>query len=146
MKVLDLCCTNQHLFEGWFASDDEFSAQLARGLVECPICGDRGISRRPSAPRLNLSGAQEPAQEVALDAADPVARQAAWLRAMRELLARTEDVGDRFADEARSMHRGDIPDRPIRGRTTPEETRALLEEGVPVLPLHIPRAFKGTLQ
>ncbi len=54
MKVLDLKCAHQHVFEGWFASEDDFQSQLARGLVECPLCGDVSISKQLSAPRLNL--------------------------------------------------------------------------------------------
>jgi hypothetical protein len=59
MKVLDLKCAHQHVFEGWFASEDDFQSQLARGLVECPLCADANISKQLSAPRLNL-GAVEP--------------------------------------------------------------------------------------
>ena len=61
MKVLNLRCANGHGFEGWFASDDDYMDQNGRGLVECPLCADRVIARMPSAPRLNLSGAREPA-------------------------------------------------------------------------------------
>src|SRR5947207_12152188 len=60
MKVLNLQCSHQHGFEGWFGSEDDFQGQLERGLVECPICGDTAIAKLPSAPRLNL-GAAEPA-------------------------------------------------------------------------------------
>ena len=58
MKVLDLRCANGHGFEGWFGSEDDYLAQNGRGQVECPLCSDRVISRLPSAPRLNLSGAR----------------------------------------------------------------------------------------
>lgn len=58
MKVLDLKCAHQHVFEGWFASEDDFQSQLARGLVGCPICADVNISKQLSAPRLNLGAAQ----------------------------------------------------------------------------------------
>ena len=57
MKVLDLKCAHQHVFEGWFASEDDFQSQLARGLVECPLCADVNISKQLSAPRLNLGAA-----------------------------------------------------------------------------------------
>lgn len=64
MKVLDLRCTHQHSFEGWFASEDDFQSQLSRGLVECPICTDKGITKMLSAPRLNLNSARgEPEQK-----------------------------------------------------------------------------------
>ena len=64
MKVLDLKCARQHVFEGWFASEDDFQSQLGRGLVQCPMCGDAAISKQLSAPRLNL-GATPPASPVA---------------------------------------------------------------------------------
>ena len=54
MKVLDLQCSQSHQFEGWFGSEDDFQTQLSRGLVECPMCGQVDISKRLSAPRLNL--------------------------------------------------------------------------------------------
>ena len=60
MKVLNLQCAHAHVFEGWFGSEEDFQGQLERGLVECPICGDTGVQKLPSAPRLNL-GASEPA-------------------------------------------------------------------------------------
>jgi len=76
MKVLNLRCSLDHGFEGWFASEDDFLGQQARGAVECPLCGDKTITRLPSAPRLNLSGAREPPPAVAPPAAAPVAVEA----------------------------------------------------------------------
>lgn len=150
MKVLNLHCTHQHEFEGWFASEDDFQGQLARGLVECPLCGDTAITKMLSAPRLNLGSGKEPAQPVApkQDVASPGNRamQAAWMKMAREIMANTEDVGERFAEEARRIHYGEADERSIRGQASREETEALLEEGVPVLPLPIPKALKGPLQ
>ena len=175
MKVLNLQCSFQHSFEGWFASEDDFQAQLARGLVECPLCADKGIQKLPSAPRLNLGG--HPAQDAAspnrahvsppapslasagdrsamrmaaampemLAAASP-ADQAAFLKALRHLVANTEDVGERFADEARRMHYGDAEARSIRGQTSAREAVELLEEGIDVMPLSLPPGLKETLQ
>ncbi|AOK30176.1 MULTISPECIES: DUF1178 family protein [Burkholderia] len=140
MKVLDLQCPHGHRFEGWFASADEFEAQLSRKLVECPVCGATEVSRMPSAPRLNLSGAtrEQPA--------DPRALQARVMRALREVLAKTENVGERFAEEARRIHYNEAPARSIRGVTTPEDAQALVEEGIDVLPLPVPAALKEPLQ
>jgi len=81
MKVLDLKCAGQHVFEGWFASEDDFQSQLGRGLVQCPMCGDAAISKQLSAPRLNL-GATPPASPaakapVAADTAAPAGASAA---------------------------------------------------------------------
>jgi hypothetical protein len=146
MKVLDLQCSAQHQFEGWFASEDDFQGQLGRGLVACPLCGDKAIVKKPSAPRLNL-GAPAPASAKQEVMTAPDAKlQAAWLRMVRHVLAHTEDVGERFAEEARKIHYGEREQRGIRGQASPEETQALLEEGVEVMPLPIPDALKGPLQ
>ena len=149
MKVLDLRCANGHGFEGWFASDEDFMDQNGRGLVECPLCADKGVARLPSAPRLNLSGARAPqvppASTPTIDAR-PADLQAAWLQAVRHLLAHTEDVGERFAEEARRIHYGEEPQRGIRGQATPEERHALREEGIETMSIPLPAALKGPVQ
>ena len=149
MKVLDLKCAQQHVFEGWFASEDDFQQQRARGLVSCPLCGDAQVDKQLSAPRLNLGAAPEPVvaknpSETMPAVAGDAGLQAAWLRTLREAVARTEDVGERFAEVARQMHHGEIEERGIRGRTSAREAVALLEEGITVLPL--PPALKEPLQ
>jgi hypothetical protein len=146
MKVLDLQCPQLHVFEGWFGSEDDFQGQLARGMVECPICGDTQLAKRLSAPRINLGArpAEAPKNEV-MATADP-ALQAKWLQMVRQVLESTEDVGERFAEEARRIHYGETEERNIRGQASAEETEALVEEGIQVLPLPLPKALKGTLQ
>ena len=147
MKVLNLQCAHGHGFEGWFASQDAFDAQLADGLVECPLCGDTAITKLLAAPRLNLGNARPPAE--AAPAKTPAAadtREARWLRAVREVIAQTEDVGERFVDEARKMHYGEAEERGIRGQATPEQARSLADEGIPVFTLPLPAALKETLQ
>ena len=163
MKVLDLQCTHSHAFEGWFASEDDFQGQLARGLVECPLCGDRDISKKLSAPRLNLATSRgdrplEPVTEApaATQSSAPISHevanlapqqlQAAWLQMVQHVMAHTEDVGDKFADEARKIHYGESQERNIRGQASREETEALHEEGIAVMPLPIPAALKGPVQ
>jgi hypothetical protein len=147
MKVLDLRCANGHGFEGWFADDDEYMAQNGRGLLECPLCADKVITRMPSAPRLNLSGAREPAVAPApATEPQPADLQAAWLHAVRQLMARTEDVGEHFAEAARRIHYGEEPARGIRGQATPQERAALLEEGIETLAIPVPHSLKGPLQ
>lgn len=157
MKVLDLGCQFGHVFEGWFASEEDFQSQKARALVQCPLCGDTAIDKRLSAPRLNL-GAQAPAagpvaEKAAfapagapLEADARQAMQAAWLQMSRKLIANTEDVGPRFADEARRMHHGEVEPRGIRGQASAKEAVALLEEGISVLPLALADGAKETLQ
>ena len=145
MKVLDLRCGNDHRFEGWFDSEDDFLSQEGRGLVQCPVCADGQVIRLPSAPRLNVSGLRiEP--EAAPVPDRQTVMQSQWLRAVRHMIANTEDVGERFPEEARRIHYGEIEERGIRGQATREQTEALLEEGIPVMPLPIPAALKETLQ
>ena len=141
MKVLDLQCPHGHRFEGWFASAEDFESQLSRKLVECPICGATEVSRLPSAPRLNLSGAS--AAQAPVGAEETQARA---MRVLREVLEKTENVGDRFAEEARRIHYNEAPARSIRGVTTPEDAKALVEEGIEVMSLPIPAALKEPLQ
>lgn len=92
-----------------------------------------------------VPAAQTRAPTAWLPSEDPSRREleTAWLALARELVARTDDVGNRFAEEARRIHYGEAPERGIRGQATPEETRELLEEGVPVMPLPMPAALKG---
>lgn len=150
MKVLNLRCASGHGFEGWFASEDDFLDQNGRGLIECPVCADRTVTRMPSAPRLNLSGAAAPAAAAEATtprpAPQPADLQAAWLQAVRHLMANTEDVGERFAEEARRIHYGETPQRGIRGQTTPPEREALAEEGIEVVSIALPSALKGPVQ
>lgn len=148
MKVLDLKCSHQHVFEGWFASEEDFQDQNERGLVSCPICGQTAIEKQLSAPRLNLGAAQDapaPAAQMTAATAHPQL-QAQWFKAMRQIVAQTEDVGERFADLARQMHYGQEPERGIRGRTSADEAAALIEEGISVMPLMLPEALKEPLQ
>lgn len=155
MKVLDLFCAHDHGFEGWFGSEEDFQGQLARGLVQCPLCGNADIRKGLSAPRLNLRAGASADPAVApvatqpqsgSDVLTPHALQAAWLHMARHIMARTEDVGQRFASEARRMHYGEIEERAIRGQATLEQTTELLEEGIAVLPLLLPEAAKEPLQ
>lgn len=143
MKVLNLRCAHGHGFEGWFSSDDEFLDQNGRGAIECPMCSDHVITRMPSAPRLNLSGAREATPAAAPQAAD---LQAAWLAAARQLIAQTEDVGERFPEEARRIHYGEVEHRGIRGQATPDQRAALRDEGIEVMALPLPAALKEPLQ
>jgi hypothetical protein len=144
LKVFDLCCDNEHPFEGWFGSDGDFESQQARGLLECPLCGSKQVRRVPSAPRLNLGAPTEPKQEAALPTAAQM--QALLLKMAREIAANTEDVGERFAEEARRIHYKEAPERGIRGVTTRQEAEALQEEGIRVMPLPFAHLLKDPLQ
>jgi hypothetical protein len=176
MKVLDLQCGQQHSFEGWFGSEEDFQSQLTRGLVACPMCPDKAVVKMPSAPRLNFGGHAPPTATT--EAASPAStsgaaalvseaapsteltttadqavqnspspeQQAAFLNAVRHVLANTEDVGDKFANHARAMHYGDAEPRSIRGQATQREAVELIEEGIDVMALPMPAALKETLQ
>jgi hypothetical protein len=147
MKVLSLHCGNGHGFDGWFASEDEFMDQNGRGLIECPLCADRIISRMPTAPRLNLSSPREPVGPTPSSATEtPVPLQTQWVEAVRRMLDSTDDVGERFPEEARRIHYGEIEARGIRGQATPDERRALLDEGIEIMSLPMPAALKGPVQ
>jgi hypothetical protein len=152
MKVLNLQCGHGHVFEGWFASHEDYESQRGRGLVACPVCNDAEVTKMPSAPRLNLGqGGQEspPAQVPAVqDVAQvtPQHLQAAWMQMVRHVMANTEDVGTKFAEEARKIHHGETEHRNIRGQASREETEALLEEGIDILPLPVPAGLKEPLQ
>jgi len=144
MKVIDLRCVQGHRFEGWFASDDDLAAQRERGLLACPMCGDADVQRLPSAPRLNLSSSRPAVTTLALPAPDDP--QAKWLRAMRKVMANTEDVGERFPEEARRIHYGEVPARGIRGQASASEAKSMADEGIEVMALPIPPALKGPVQ
>ena len=146
MKVIDLRCHNGHAFEGWFAGDDEFLEQNGQRLIACPLCADTVIVRLPSAPRLNLSGARDVAVAAHASANMPASPQALWMKAVRHVLANTEDVGTRFADEARRIHYGEAEERGIRGQASEDEREALSDEGIEVMPLPLPAALKEPLQ
>ena len=147
MKVLNLRCAHDHRFEGWFNSVEDFHSQGERGLVACPLCDDKTIARLPSAPRLNISTLRGDAAAPPGEAEVARARaQGRWLRAVRDMIDRTEDVGDRFPEEARRIHYGESAERGIRGRATPADAEALRDEGIEVVAVPVPAPLKGTIQ
>ncbi|HRK57811.1 MAG TPA: DUF1178 family protein, partial [Burkholderiaceae bacterium] len=136
----------------------DYEAQKKNQQLVCPLCADAHIERRPSAPRLNLGAApfspehQAPDQRpqddnAALAAVAPAQKafQKAVLGMVRQLLGDTQDVGERFAQEARRMHEGKTPERGIRGVVSQDEAQALIDDGVPIVPLPWANALKETL-
>lgn len=164
MIVYDLACReNGHRFEGWFASSDDFTHQQARGFVTCPQCDSHDVIKAPMAPRLNRKGNQQvvatpslpaPTQAMVAPAAGPAPTpplppevreklQAAIkvvVEAQAEALKSSRWVGKSFAEDARAMHYGDKEPAPIHGQASPEDARALVEEGVEIMPLLVPVA------
>lgn len=147
MIVFDLLCGDGHRFEGWFGSAGDFSEQKRSRLLSCPVCGADDVERVPSAARLNL-GAVEPAAKTtesvperteSTDGKDPFAiAQILYSQMLDQLISNTEDVGNRFPEEARRIHYQEAPARGIRGQATQEEHEALLEEGIEVARFPIP--------
>jgi hypothetical protein len=129
MIVFDLKCrASGDVFEAWFRSSADFEQQQARGLVQCPVCQSADVEKAPMAPRLPAKAGGE--------AASSVLARLASLQA--GLLADSEWVGDRFVEEARSIHLGEAEVRPVHGNATAAEAKSLIEEGVPVAPLPLP--------
>lgn len=136
MIVFNLHCADEHRFEGWFRSPEDYLEQRERDLVACPVCGNTRVERLPTAPRLNLSNPSEPAAADRLPSqAEGAADLAAGLRQLRRLFGNAEDVGERFAEEARRIHYEEAPARSIRGKASRSESTELVEEGISALPL-----------
>ncbi|QDI81882.1 DUF1178 family protein [Methylorubrum populi] len=144
-----LACESGHHFESWFPSNAAYDEQSARGFVTCPFCDSAKVAKAPMAPAVartdrgrpaacppSLPVPAAPAEAPASMIAEPERQLRALLRAVRaQVEASAEHVGERFADEARAIHYGDAEGRPIYGEASPQEARALIEEGIEVLPL-----------
>jgi hypothetical protein len=148
----NLRCDNDHTFESWFQSSSAYETQEKRKLVNCPVCGSAKVERAIMAPQIvskkgrNIEApapAAAPGTDVATPASTPLMMAQerelrAKLRELRDHIVKNADnVGERFPNEARKMHYGDIEHRPIYGEASPEEARALIDEGVEVAPLPV---------
>ncbi|MFJ6025203.1 DUF1178 family protein [Brevundimonas sp. NPDC092305] len=127
-----LACDHDHAFEAWFGSSSDYDDQAARGLVECPFCASRAISKQVMAPA--VAGTKKSS------APDATAKmQTMMMEAAREVRAHVEQnfdyVGDAFAREARDIHEGRSEKREIYGEATPAEVKKLRDDGVPCAPL-----------
>lgn len=145
MIVFDLQCRPaSHVFEAWFGSSEDYEAQAARGLVECPICSSIEVGKAVMAPRVGAKGNQRLAsgsEDTNLASATPSEMKqlmAALAAAQRKVLESSEHVGKRFADEARSIHFGEAENRPIHGQASAADVEALVEDGIPFAPLPFP--------
>ncbi|MCB1451719.1 MAG: DUF1178 family protein [Nitratireductor sp.] len=141
-----LGCDKGHEFEGWFASSADHDSQQARGLISCPVCGSQQVSKLLMAPSVSTSkrkqaiaaGSSEAAEEsvgMAIASLSDEQREiVARMRALKqELVSKSENVGERFSEEARKIHYGESPARGIYGKATPNEAAELVEEGIDVL-------------
>ena len=144
MIVFELTCEAKHRFEGWFASGEDFQGQTARGLLSCPMCGTKSVTKVPIAKigRSESEAAAPAANKAPASSENPLPvsmpDRAKMMAFIDHMLSTSENVGSRFAEEARRIHREEAPARSIRGQATREETEALLEEGIPVLPIPVP--------
>ena len=139
-----LLCARGHEFQSWFQSSEAFDTQIKSGLVLCPFCQATEVTKAIMAPAIASRGeakrakisaqAQSQTKVALLDWHDRKSR--AMINAFRKrLLEQADDVGTRFAAEARKIHEGLVPERPIYGQASIGDARALIEEGVPVLPV-----------
>jgi hypothetical protein len=151
----NLRCQKGHAFESWFQSSSAYETQEKRKLVSCPVCGSTDVERAIMAPQIvSRKGRENPAptapeplpapagpSEVTAPASTPLLMAQerelrAKLKELRDHIVKNADnVGERFPNEARKMHYGDIEHRPIYGEASPDDARALIEEGVEVMPL-----------
>jgi hypothetical protein len=134
MIVYDLICTHQHRFEGWFASADDFTRQTQGTLVRCPICDDSAIERRPSM-NVQVGRATVPAAERKDAPVVQIHADGEALKALRQLIAQSDNVGPGFAEEARKIHYEEAPQRSIRGQATKEQAAELRDEGIDFMSL-----------
>ncbi|MGH6812270.1 MAG: DUF1178 family protein [Methylocella sp.] len=139
-----LLCARGHEFQSWFQSSEAFETQVKSGLVLCPLCQATEVKKAIMAPAIASRGEAErarfPAQPRSQTKVALLDRHDLKSRAMinafrRRILAEADDVGTRFAEEARKIHEGLVPERPIHGQASIGDARALIEEGVPVLPV-----------
>ena len=147
MKVFDLCCDQEHTFEGWFASSEDFDRQLATDMIECPVCASTDVSKLLSAPRLNLvQDAAESSGKESVAMPNDESMRSMMLQIARHIAVNSEDVGERFPEEARRIHYDEAPKRSIRGMASKEEAADLKDEGIEVMPVPFANLLKNPLQ
>ncbi|MHC2434611.1 DUF1178 family protein [Bradyrhizobium sp. USDA 4451] len=143
-----LRCERGHQFESWFQSSSAYESQERRHLIDCPSCGSDKVERAIMAPRVVSKKGREPAQKPPVAPVEAASTESTSLMMAQErelrsklkelrdhIVKNADNVGERFPNEARKMHYGDIEHRPIYGEASPEEARALIDEGVEVSPL-----------
>lgn len=133
MIVFDLRCSTAHVFEAWFGSSAAYEEQRARGLVRCPICDCTAVTKAVMAPNVAAKG-----NSASRDQGDAKAALAALAKAQAAIIAQSEWVGADFSNRARAIHDGIAPEARIHGQASAEEVRALIDDGVPILPLPLP--------
>ncbi len=134
MIRFNLICDSKHNFEIWFSGSSDFEKQTSMGLVSCPHCGSVEVEKALMTPSVSTSRKKEASTRLALNNAQQAAMD--HLRgAVKAIKENSEDVGERFPEEARKIHYGESEERGIIGQAKPEEVKALVEEGVGIAPL-----------
>ena len=133
-----LLCEHDHDFEGWFGASSDYDEQLARGLLECPVCGSKAVRKAIMAPAVSGTKAQAAAPGPPPPFSDSEAREM-MMQSAQAVRRHVEDnfdyVGDAFAREARAIHEGKSEQRGIYGEASGPEVKKLVEDGVAVAPL-----------
>ena len=158
-----LNCDQGHAFDSWFANSAAYDKQAKRGLIACPICGSLKVEKAIMAPRLAANIAQaetadprpptpptpppplQPAPMPPIPPKTPVAMMSSAERELRHKLKELRDhitkhahyVGQRFPEEARKIHYGEVEHRSIYGEASPEDAKQVHEEGIEFHPLPI---------
>ena len=141
MIVFDLGCANNHRFEGWFDSNEDYERQIGSKLVACPLCGNAEVARLPHASHIRTAVREAPARA---DASAAFPQQYANVgrdvlaKVIEHIVKNTEDVGPAFPEEARKIHYREAPERKIRGTASREEVDDLRDEGIEVVALPVP--------
>jgi hypothetical protein len=144
MVVYNLLCKKNHSFEGWFPSFDEYQKQADKKLISCPTCGSTKVEKVPHACAVHVKKEQPPAPAKITEKAPSAAPTPAefnemLIRVHHYIKQNFEDVGSRFAEEARGIHNKKAEERPIHGTATIQEAKELAEEGVPFAALPKPQ-------
>ncbi len=122
-----LKCKHDHAFDSWFKSSEDFEKLRKAGLVECAICGSTEVEKSLMAPNTSVKRENK--------APHPPNPMEQYRKQVKEHLKDAKNVGWQFAKEARAIHYGDKEAKPIYGKTEPEEAKALVDEGVRILPM-----------
>jgi hypothetical protein len=132
MIKYSLGCGKGHEFEAWFGSISAFEGQATGGLVRCPECQSTDVDRRPMAPAIVSRRDMRPASHTVTASAPPEVQAALdKIKALKDyVIAKTDDVGAAFAEEARKIHFGEAEERAIRGQATADDMRTLVEDGI----------------
>ncbi len=131
-----LCCEKAHEFEGWFSQSADFDRQKEAGYLTCPVCGSGDVSKVLMAPAVTTARQKEDTQALAVSAAQKQA-MSKLKEAIQEIRASSEDVGEKFPEEARKIHYGEAEARGIIGQASPVEVKSLIEEGIEIAPLPV---------